>query len=339
MSAPLTRHVVLVTYGEPTESAFTDQLVYSWRILVGLTRTVAPIPLPLLPLIAVARARNRTRLWGRHAYGSPLEPLTVGQAGVLATALGVAAPSERWRVHVAYEFRRPLLDEVLKTLPAGEPVHVVPMYAADSSFTHALSRGTAAALERRSPRRTPVAVLGALETQALADVSARHVLDQIGAGPEWRGDRVALVLAAHGTVTNPTRPIDTGLAATDALREAIVARLSPHFGSIMHGWLNHSRGGRWTEPAIEDTMKDVVARGYARVVYYPYGFLADNAESELEGRLALDGHPFESRYVACLNDSPYLMDALVRQILDHALVPHRPGERPSGAPEALSVPA
>jgi len=119
MSAQPTRHVVLVTYGEPTRSAFVDQLVYSWRILVGLTRTVAPIPLPLLPLIAVARARHRTRLWGRHAYQSPLEPLTVGQGRALKTALTAAGPSETWQVHVAYEFRRPLLDEVLKALPAG----------------------------------------------------------------------------------------------------------------------------------------------------------------------------------------------------------------------------
>jgi protoheme ferro-lyase len=335
MSVPLTRHVVLVTYGEPTTPGFIGQLVYSWRILVGLTRTVAPIPLPLLPLIALARARNRTRLWGRHAYGSPLEPLTVGQASRLTTALTAAAPSEQWKVHVAYEFRRPLLAEVLQALPADDPVYVVPMYAADSSFTHALSRGTAAAVARRSAPRHPVAVLGALDVDVLAGVSARHVLEQLRGEPQWQGEQVALVLAAHGTVTNPTRPIDTGLLATDALRQAIVARLSEHFGSITHGWLNHTRGGRWTEPAIEDTMKDVVARGYSRVVYYPYGFLADNAESELEGRLALDGHPFESRYVACLNDSPYLMDALVRQILEQAA----PSQRSDGQSAAISVPA
>jgi protoheme ferro-lyase len=339
MSAPLTRHVVLVTYGEPTAPTFTEQLVYSWRILVGLTRTVAPIPLPLLPLIALARARNRTKLWGRHAYGSPLEPLTVGQAGALTPALTAAAPSEQWKVHVAYEFRRPLLEEVLQALPAADPVYVVPLSAADSSFTHALSRGTAASVARRPARRHPVTVLGALDADVLADLSARHVLDQLGGEPQWRGEDVVLVLAAHGTVTNPSRPIDTGLAATDALREAIAARLSPHFGSVAHGWLNHTRGGRWTEPAIEHTMKDVVARGYSRVVYYPYGFLADNAESELEGRLALDGHPFESRYVACLNDSPYLMDALVRQILDQVLVSHQSGGRSAGAPASISIPA
>ena len=37
------KHIVLVTYGEPTSAAFTDQLVYSWRILLGLTRFPALI--------------------------------------------------------------------------------------------------------------------------------------------------------------------------------------------------------------------------------------------------------------------------------------------------------
>ena len=57
------RHIILITYGEPPTPAFTDQLRYSWRILLGLTRLVAPIPRPLLPLIALSRARTRNRLW------------------------------------------------------------------------------------------------------------------------------------------------------------------------------------------------------------------------------------------------------------------------------------
>ena len=75
-----TRHVVLVTYGEPPTPAFVDQLVYSWRILLGLTRTVAPIPAPLVPLIAWSRGRGRHRLWTDQRYSSPLEPITARQA-------------------------------------------------------------------------------------------------------------------------------------------------------------------------------------------------------------------------------------------------------------------
>ena len=59
------------------------------------------------------------------------------------------------------------------------------------------------------------------------------------------------------------------------------------FGMVVNGWLNHTRGGRWTEPPIEEALARVKASGFSRVVYYPYGFLADNAESELEGRVAL----------------------------------------------------
>ena len=80
------------------------------------------------------------------------------------------------------------------------------------------------------------------------------------------------------------------------------------------------------------------ARRCARVVYYPYGFLADNAESELEGRMALDGHPFQSRYVPCLNGSPYLMEALVGQILAQARVGRQAEARPAAA-SGISVPA
>lgn len=304
-----TRHVVLVTYGEPPTASFVDQLTYSWRILLGLTRMVDAIPRPLLPMIAVARARGRRQLWRRHDYGSPLEPLTHRQKQCMSELLGADDPAVRWRTHVAYEYRAPLLADLVDTLPADEPVWVVPMYAAESAFTHGLSRG---ALNGR--RRNRVRVLDALAADRLADASAAHVLSLTEADG-WSGDDVALVLAAHGTVLDPPKPLDTGREATEALCAAIAARLSDRFGLIVNGWLNHTRGGRWTEPPIEEALAEVQAKGFSRVVYYPYGFLADNAESELEGRLALAAVPgIESRHLPCLNDSPALMEMLARQI-------------------------
>lgn len=311
-----TRHVVLVTYGEPPTPAFGEQLVYSWRILLGLTRTVAPIPRPLLPVIALARARTRQRSWSAHGYASPLEPITASQAARLQAALQAADDGRRWRVHVAYEFRRPLLGDVLAGISADEPVWVAPMYAADSAFTHALSRGTAAAHEAMVRRARSVRVLAALESEVLADLSASHVLSHAGEGHSWRGGDVALVLAAHGTVLNPPTPIDTGLAATEALCRAIGSRLASHFGLVANGWLNHTRGGRWTDPPIEAALARIVEGGYRRVVYFPYGFLADNAESQLEGRVALAQHAgLSALHVPCLNDAPPLVDALAREIL------------------------
>ncbi len=304
------RHVVLVTYGEPPTAAFVDQLVYSWRILLGLTRTVAPIPAPLVPLIAWSRGRGRHRLWTTHGYSSPLEPITAMQAARLGDTLTTLDPDADWRVHVAYEFRRPLLDEVLRALPATDPVWVAPMYAADSAFTHALSRGTVAGL----PGRT-VQVLGPLDGDALASRSADHVLAHTRPNG-WTGPDVALVLAAHGTLITPPRPIDTGLAATEALCAAIARRLAPHFGLVVNGWLNHTRGGKWTEPPIEEALQGVADSGYRRLVYFPYGFLADNAESELEGRVALAAHPdLAARHLPCLNDTAPLIELVAAQVL------------------------
>jgi protoheme ferro-lyase len=307
-----TRHVVLVTYGEPPAAAFVDQLVYSWRILLGLTRTVAPIPAPLVPAIALARAWSRTRSWGAYEYTSPLEPITEQQRDHVATALTSECADVDWQVHVAYEFRRPLIADVLRQLPPEDDAFVVPMYAADSAFTHALSREVARPMNARRARDIHVA--GALPADDLAELSARHVLTHT-ADDGWRGGGVALVLAAHGTVLNPPTPIDTGLAATQALCDAIAARLAPHFGLVVNGWLNHTRGGRWTEPPIDAALARVAASGCARVVYYPYGFLADNAESQLEGRVALEAIPaIESRHLPCLNGSPALAALIARQV-------------------------
>jgi protoheme ferro-lyase len=314
-----TRHAVLVTYGEPPHPSFLEQLTYSWRILLGLTRTVAPIPLPLVPVIALARARARTTTWKAHGYESPLEPITERQARALAAALP-ALTGAKWRVHVAYEFRAPLLRDVLSSLPADEAALVVPMYAADSAFTHELSRGVVSAMASGGPTPRHTRVLGALDVETLAAISAEHVVAHT-AGTAWQGAEVALVLAAHGTLLNPRTPIATGHTATSSLCDGISARLAPHFRIVVNGWLNHTRGGKWTEPPIDVALARAAGAGCTRVVYYPYGFLADNAESELEGRMALDGLPngVTTRHLPCLNDAPALVALLAEHIAQHGM--------------------
>lgn len=305
------KHIVLVTYGEPTSAAFIEQLVYSWRILLGLTRTVADIPAPLIPLIALSRARGRNAMWRRNAYTSPLEPITLAQAAQLRDTLARQS-GEAWKIHVAYEFREPLLATAINQIPANELAIVVPMYAADSAFTHNLSRQTVAALDPRRP--APVLVLPAIGVDRLAELSANHVMQSI-AGDSVKPASAALVLAAHGTLIKPAKPIDTGLAATEQLCSGIEQRLSKCFGMVSSGWLNHTRGGQWTDPPSEETLKRVSEAGFRDVIYYPYGFLADNAESQLEGQLAAAGRPeLTVRFVPCLNGSPGLAEEIAAQV-------------------------
>ena len=306
------KHVVVVTYGEPTSPSFIEQLVYSWRILLGLTRSVADIPAPLIPLIALSRARGRNTMWREHAYSSPLEPITVAQAAQLRDALARRSSGE-WKIHVAYEFRDPLLPALIGQLPPAEPVAVVPMYAADSAFTHALTRSSIGHLNARRP--APITVLDPIDVDTLIRISVDHVMEQIAANG-ITPSASALVLAAHGTLLAPEKPIETGREATEQLCAGIQERLSKCFGMIANGWLNHSRGGKWTEPPIEETLKRVHDAGYRDVVYYPYGFLADNAESQLEGQLAAAGQPdLKVRFVPCLNGSAELAEAIASQIV------------------------
>lgn len=306
------KHIVLVTYGEPTTPAFVEQLVYSWRILLGLTRTVADIPAPLIPLIALARARGRNSLWKKNQYTSPLEPITLAQAAQLRTALAHQS-EDRWKIHVAYEFREPLLSEVIRRLPRNEVVIVVPMYAADSAFTHDLSRTTVEHFDARRP--APIIVLPAIDIEQLAEISSNHIMHTVG-NDKPKASSSALVLAAHGTLLRPAKPIETGLLATEQLRCRIEQRLSNHFAIVANGWLNHTRGGQWTDPPIEEALKRISDAGIRDVVYYPYGFLADNAESQLEGQLAAAARPeLRVRFVPCLNGSLDLAHAIASQVL------------------------
>lgn len=306
------QHVILSTYGEPPGARFADQLRYSWRILLGLTRTVAPIPKPVLPLIAVSRARTRVAMWRREGYVSPLEPITRAQRDELQQALDRAAPGQ-WRVHVAYEFRDPTLAAVVNALPGEEAAAVVPMYAVDSAFTHQLARDAAARLDRRA---APIVVVPPLDIQQQATLHVAHIRREVARLSAVRASETALVLAAHGTLVDPPRPYQTGERDTRALAARITQLLAGEFAAAKLGWLNHRYGGTWTSPAMDEALTALWAEGCREVVYYPFGFLADNAESELEGRLALRAAGFSSAaHLPCLNDSDALAAALMGAVL------------------------
>ena len=100
--------------------------------------------------------------------------------------------------------------------------------------------------------------------------------------------------------------------------EGIARRLAPRFGRVLWGWLNHTMGGEWTSPAADEGLGMLLAEGYRRIAYFPYGFLADNAESQLEGKIILKQAPagVATVHLPCLNASPGLAEALARSVLN-----------------------
>jgi len=304
--------VILLTYGEPPAPTLRSQFDYSQRILHGLTRLVAPIPRWLVPALALRRAFLRSATWRAERYGSPIEALTREQARELAEALAARAPGRTWLVHVAYEFRDPSLEEVLARV--GEGALVVPMYLTESEFTHDLARRKLAA---RNGDGRGARVLPALAPDVLARLSAEWIEAELARrgivpGPDW-----ALVLAAHGTLVDPPRPMNTGREATEEVALRIADRLAGRFGAMTPAWLNHAMGGTWTSPAADVALRELADRGFRRIVYYPYGFVADNAESQLEGRVLLRAEKrFEEVvHLPCLNAAPAYIDALAGAIV------------------------
>ena len=227
----ITRNVILTTYGEPPSPHFREQLAYSWRLLTELTRTIAPIPKAVLPAIALSRAGRRSLTWRRERYGSPLEAQTVSQARALEQILEHRDPATRWQVRVAYEFRDPGLGAVLSRLPHG-PCDIIPMYVADSAFTHELSRAAARNWVGGLAVAPPLRVLPPLEEEDFARVSAEHVLKEISERRISLDERTGLVLAAHGAPLEPPGAMQTGREATERIANTMADRLGPHFTHI-----------------------------------------------------------------------------------------------------------
>ena len=307
----MTKHVVLVTYGEPTSASFAEHWSYSWLLMQGVARSTADISQARLPFVTLRRTRERSRLWKKHDYRSPLEPNTLAQAAQLRNALARQS-NDTWKIHVGYEFREPLFMSVIKRLPRKEMVIVVPMYPAASGFTHELSKQTARYMDFRRP--APIVVLPPLAVDRLAAISSAHVMQLLPDGVEAR--KSALVLSARGSLLLPPKQVETGRITLEKLGNAIATRLTPHFGMVATGWLNYGRGDRWTAPPIRETLRRVSEAGFRDVVFFAYGFLADNSESQLYGQLAMASRPeLTVRMLPCLNGSYELADAIAREVI------------------------
>jgi len=310
--------VLLLTYGEPPSAGFAEQYSYSLEILKRLTRKVAPIPRVLLPLLALRRAFIRTKTWKRESYASPLESITTQQAQMLEQALTRTHTENQYKVTPVWEFRPPFLNGVLCDLESLLPERIIllPMYVADSDFTTNISKPLVEARTQAGVQPSPEYAGGFCKDDELADLMGQFVMEQI-AEKGWGGylAESALVLGSHGTLVDGPATMNTGLSDMLSLYEAIQNRLSSRFAHVTPGWLNHTAGGTWITPDLGQAMRDITQKGLRRMVYFPFGFLADNAETELESRRIYKKHKgLDVLHLPCMNTHPSLIDYLARNI-------------------------
>ena len=316
--------VILITYGEPSHTSFFEQWRYSNRILYKLTRLVAPIPKIAVPFIGAWRGYGRMKGWKEENYSSPIEKITERQADHVRNALAALNDGNNWRVHVAYEFRDPSLETILQLVESCscDRLILVPMYLAISDFTSGISqRDFKRYQEKRGAPLPDAQVVTFRKThREIGAVMANFVRTQVrelGFTPE-RCSEAGLLLGCHGTVMTPPPGIaDAGYCDTKQAYDNIEEELKSEFKSVAVGWLNHRLGGEWTTPTLETSAKTMLEKGIEEFVYFPFGFLSDNAETQLEGRVILRDLGVESyHHLPCVNDDPDFMQFLVERIVE-----------------------
>ena len=114
--------VILSTYGEPTRNTFADQWMYSYRILEGLTRKIAKIPKPVLPIIATALRGRPGEALERAEVPFAAGALHEQTVAALTSELKRRGQADRLVVTRAYQFRRPgLADGAVGSAPCRMP--------------------------------------------------------------------------------------------------------------------------------------------------------------------------------------------------------------------------
>jgi ferrochelatase len=324
--------VLCLTYGEPAENEFWPQYEYSLNILNKLTRRVAPIPKLVTPLLAARRGRARAAMFNEMDYHSPLEEISAKQAEKIGARLREMDPSRDYHVRVVTEFRPPMLPQILDELATNPPDELVmlPLYVAESDFTTGISRTDLQQFHHRRKGRhglpAPLYVGGFGFDDRMARVFVDFVLDYCRAQgwDEARMKQSALVLGAHGTLVYPPEGINSGARETLYFFGLMRRHLLPHFATIRVAWLNHTLGGKWTFPAADECGGMIHEQGFRDVVYFPFGFMGDNNESQNEGREALKDFEWnELLYLPCPNEDDRLCNLLAEMTIEHLNQPKR----------------
>jgi ferrochelatase len=324
--------VLCLTYGEPASNDVASQSEYSLNILNRLTRRVAPIPKFVTPLLAARRGRIRAKSFTEMGYSSPLEPISEAQAAAIQRLLQEKDPTREYHCRMVMEFRPPFIDQHLEEIRRNPPDELVilPLYMAESDFTTGISRTDLDRYQRRTKGvhglPAPLYVGGFGFDDRMGKCMAEFILRHAESAG-WSAERcakAALILGAHGTLQYPPVGINSGAKETLHFYGLIRKHLKHHFGTVRPAWLNHMLGGKWTFPSADECAEEVHEQGFRDVIYFPYGFMGDNNESQNEGKQALANFEWsEVLYLPCPNDDEAFCSLLADMTLEHLSRPAR----------------
>lgn len=312
--------VVVTTYGEVDKLTIRNLWPSSRRILQVVTRQIVKVPTALIYFIADYRSTKHYINWKLHRYRSKLIAINRAQTKTLEAALAGNGRgfTEKADVTVfdAYYFVPPYLDDMLSELRREyDGIVVVPMIPVESSF----SCGVACQMVMDVCGESSFALVKVMSRLWSDDALHRIYIDYLFSqlSGEVRGvkgsGKIGLVLVIHGTLVrdrhgNPPKVftgLDETMAFFDLMKQKIMGDSRNIFTDVRQGCINHSNGGEWMAETIEKALEDYREDGYEGVVMFPYGFFADNSETEYDAKKQLDKAGFPvAQYVRCINDDP-----------------------------------
>jgi len=307
--------VVLVTYGEVEKLSVRALWPSSRKIVQVLTRQIVQLPKLLIYMLADYRSAKHYLDWKLHRYRSRLVEINRSQT------LGVADefrrnPELAGEVDIelvdAYYFVPPFLEEVIEQAKRrSDGVLIVPMIPIESAFSCGPACQMATDLLGEGHLGFLRVVRGLWKDEALHRLYLDHLFETFGSD-EKRG-RQGLVLVIHGTIVRNRRgekpSVFTGLDETfefyRIMRDKIMADPRNCFDEVKIGCLNHKRGGEWTPETVERAIGEFEGEGFDSVAMFPFGYFADNSETDYESKSLLDRSSIATkRYIPCVNDSP-----------------------------------
>jgi protoporphyrin/coproporphyrin ferrochelatase len=323
--------VIVTTYGEVDKLTIRNLWPSSRRILRVVTRQIVKIPAALIYFIADYRSAKHYINWKLNRYSSSLIAINRAQKNTIAAAIASSGSPLLARSEVkvvdAYYFVPPYLDDMLQEMRQEyDGIVVVPMIPVESSFSCGVACQMVIDVYGENILSTVKVMSKLWKDDRLHRIYIDYLFSQLS--PEIRrntGGKIGLVLVIHGTLVRDRSgnipKVFTGLDETAAffevMKRKIMADRQNIFSDVRQGCINHSTGGEWSAETIEKALTDFREEGYESVVMFPYGFFADNSETEYDahGRLENAGFPV-SQYVRCINDSPAFGSWLAERVLD-----------------------
>jgi len=289
---------MLMTYGSPVSLDRDAVEAYLTRVRGGR------LPEPEL----VTEFQRRYQVIG----GSPLIPMTQGQAAAMADRLG-------WPVEAAMRFSEPSVETALRAL-VDHGVDRVAAIILSPQYSPMIMGGYGRALDAARATLGPVApdvVLAGswhLEPGFVGAVAGR-VQAGLAAFPEQERDHLPVLLTAHSL---PRRVADqepdylVQLSDT-ATAIAQAAGLDPDRWTFCWQSAGHEPG-EWMKPDFADLMPELARAGHRSVLVAPVQFLSDHLEIlydvEVGAREQASAAGLEFNRIRSLNDDPTFIGAL-----------------------------